>query len=96
MTNYEQGKFIENKTAVITFTCNKCNHARTITAKRYTPVSFMILDVKAGTKNEREKLYEVEMDPFPVNTHELGEYLLRAHGQFVHGLTEYDITDLRN
>lgn len=96
MANYEHGNFLENKVAVITFTCNKYNYARTIATKKRTSASVLVLDVKAGTKDEGKKVYEVEMQPFPVNTKELSEYLFRAHGQFVHGSTEQSISDLRN
>ena len=94
--NNEQGKFLENKVAIVSFTCNRCNHARTITAKKYTPVSVIVTDVKYHTEDVGKKVYEVEMQPFPKNQQELADYMLQAHAQFVHGATEYDISDLRN
>ncbi|MFA6532390.1 MAG: hypothetical protein WCT22_00145 [Patescibacteria group bacterium] len=95
MTNFEQGKFLENKSVVLTFSCGVCG-IREATAKKMTPNSVLITDKRLGIENMNEKTYELEMRPFPSNQMELSVYLLRGHAKMFHGTEEASISDLRN
>jgi len=95
MANSEQGKFLENKSAILTFTCGICG-VRSAISKKITLNSVLVIDKKVGAENENEKTYELEMDPFPNNQRELAEYLLRGHAQMFHGTDKASISDLRN
>jgi len=92
----ENERFFENKIAILTFTCAACGHARTATARKITPILVLIADTKAGIGSGNQRIYELEINPFPNDRAKLGEYLLRAHAEVFHRSSNVVISDLRN